>query len=72
MSIYPFHTLITKDSIQKIYLSISKDEEKYTAKIDFELHIPIFASTLSDLKSHATSGDEKILKLKISQNTPID
>ncbi|WP_434328685.1 LppA family lipoprotein [Mycoplasma capricolum subsp. capricolum] len=72
MSIYPFHTIITKDSIQKIYLSINKDEEKYTAKIDFELHIPIFASTLSDLKSHATSGDEKILKLKISQNTSID
>ncbi|ACU78331.1 LppA family lipoprotein [Mycoplasma mycoides] len=71
-SIYPFHTSINKDSIKNIYLSINKDEENvYKAVIEFEVHIPVFSTGFSDLKSYATSGDEKYLVLKIVQTTSI-
>ncbi|KEZ20238.1 LppA family lipoprotein [Mycoplasma capricolum] len=73
MSIYPFHTRITKDSIENIYLSISKEENsKYKAKLEFEVHIPIFASSFSDLKSHSTSGESKALVFKIVSGTSVD
>lgn len=71
-SIYPFHTSINKDLIKNIYLSINKDEENvYKAVIEFEVHIPVFSTGFSDLKSYATSGDEKYLVLKIVQTTSI-
>ncbi|WFQ91433.1 LppA family lipoprotein [Mycoplasma feriruminatoris] len=72
MSIYPFHTMINKDSIKNIYVSITKESEKYKAKIEFEVNIPVFASTFSDLKSYATSGEDKTLVLKVSTNASID
>ncbi|ADR23936.1 putative lipoprotein, LppA/P72 family [Mycoplasma leachii PG50] len=71
-SIYPFHTSINKDSIKNIYLSINKDEENaHKAIIEFEVHIPVFSTGFSDLKSYATSGDEKYLVLKIVQTALI-
>ncbi|WFQ94789.1 LppA family lipoprotein [Mycoplasma feriruminatoris] len=72
MSIYPFHTILTKDSIKEMYLLVTKDQEKYMAEIEFEFHIPIFASYNTDLKSHITSGENKTLVLKVSTNASID
>ncbi|QQY78266.1 LppA family lipoprotein [Mycoplasma mycoides subsp. capri] len=72
-SLYPFHTIINNDSIKNVYLTINKEKnKKYKVEIDFEVNIPIFSSTTSDLTSHATSGDTKILKLQIAANTLID
>ncbi|CBW53742.1 Hypothetical protein, predicted lipoprotein [Mycoplasma mycoides subsp. capri LC str. 95010] len=71
-SLYPFHTIINNDSIKNVYLTINKEDKKYKVEIDFEVNIPIFSSTTSDLTSHATSGDTKILKLQIAANTLID
>ncbi|QVK06849.1 LppA family lipoprotein [Mycoplasma mycoides] len=71
-SLYPFHTIINNDSIKNIYLTINKEDKKHKVTINFEVDIPIFASTTSDLTSHATSGDTNILKLDITTNALID
>lgn len=71
-SLYPFHTIINNDSIKNIYLTINKENKKHKITINFEVHIPIFASTTSDLTSHATSGGTNILKLDITTNALID
>ncbi|WP_017698159.1 LppA family lipoprotein [Mycoplasma mycoides] len=71
-SLYPFHTIINNDSIKNIYLTINKENKKHKVTINFEVYIPIFASTTSDLTSHATSGDTNILKLDITTNALID
>ncbi|QVK06021.1 LppA family lipoprotein [Mycoplasma mycoides] len=71
-SLYPFHTIINNDSIKNIYLSIYKEDKKYKVAIDFEVNIPVFASTTNDLTSHVTSGDTKTIKLKITANALID
>ncbi|WP_434343659.1 LppA family lipoprotein [Mycoplasma sp. 06067-C1-B144P-99-0482-3] len=72
-TLYPFHTIINNDSIKNIYLMINKEKnKKYKVAINFEVDIPIFASTNSDLTFHATSGDTNILKLDITTNALID
>ncbi|KJQ45643.1 LppA family lipoprotein [Mycoplasma mycoides subsp. mycoides] len=72
-TLYPFHTIINNNSIKNIYLMINKEKnKKYKVAINFEVDIPIFASTTSDLTFHATSGDTNILKLDITTNALID
>ncbi|WP_434325183.1 LppA family lipoprotein [Mycoplasma capricolum] len=66
-SVYPFNTMITKNSIKNILLSIKNKK----AILDFELEIPVFATSLSNLTSFS-SYDSKILKLRISSTTSID
>ncbi|WFQ89794.1 LppA family lipoprotein [Mycoplasma feriruminatoris] len=71
MSIYPFHSIITKDSINNISLIINKvTDNDYVVSISFDFEIPVYASTFSDLKSHVTS-ETKNLKLKVSAKTSI-
>ncbi|WP_434335298.1 LppA family lipoprotein [Mycoplasma capricolum subsp. capricolum] len=72
MSIYPFHTLLTKDSIKNIFLTLTNEEDSFKAKIDFDFEVPIFSSTFSDLTSHAVSADEQKIILKISSETFLD
>ncbi|QDL19298.1 hypothetical protein DQW15_00180 [Mycoplasma capricolum subsp. capripneumoniae] len=66
-SVYLFNTMITKNSIKNILLSIKNKK----AILDFELEIPVFATSLSNLTSFS-SYDSKILKLRISSTTSID
>ncbi|QVK01990.1 LppA family lipoprotein [Mycoplasma mycoides subsp. capri] len=69
MSIYPFHSIITKDCINNISLVVNKQpDNNYLITIDFDFDIPVFSSTFSDLKSHVAS-DSKTLKLKVSSKT---
>ncbi|XWT74441.1 hypothetical protein V2P44_04370 [Mycoplasma leachii] len=69
MSIYPFHSIITKDCINNISLVVNKQpDNNYLITIDFDFDIPVFSSTFSDLKSHVAS-DSKTLKLKVSAKT---
>ncbi|MDP4040729.1 LppA family lipoprotein [Mycoplasma mycoides] len=69
MSIYPFHSIITKDCINNISLVVNREpDNNYLITIDFDFDIPVFSSTFSDLKSHVAS-DSKTLKLKVSANT---
>ncbi|MDP4040392.1 LppA family lipoprotein [Mycoplasma mycoides] len=65
-SLYPFHTIITKDSIKNILVTIK--DKKFT--LDFELHIPIYSTSFSNLLSQA--GSDKILLVRVSQTTQID
>ncbi|QVK08679.1 LppA family lipoprotein [Mycoplasma mycoides] len=65
-SLYPFHTIITKDSIKNILVTIK--DKKFT--LDFELHIPIYSTSFSNLLSHA--GSDKTLLVRVSQTTQID
>nr|VZR96831.1 hypothetical protein MF5295_00014 [Mycoplasma feriruminatoris] len=71
-SLYPFHTILNKDSISNISLQVNKEEKKYKVTINFEVNIPIFSSTFSDLTSHVTSGDTNTLKLEVTANTIVD
>ncbi|WFQ93756.1 LppA family lipoprotein [Mycoplasma feriruminatoris] len=66
MSLYPFNTMITKDSIHDILLTIKNKE----VSLEFELHLPIYATSFSDLTSHATT--DKPLIIRVSQSTKID
>ncbi|PTD30970.1 LppA family lipoprotein [Mycoplasma leachii] len=69
MSIYPFHSIITKDCINNISLVVNKQpDNNYLITIDFDFDLPVFSSTFSDLKSHVAS-DSKTLKLKVSAKT---
>ncbi|QVJ95509.1 LppA family lipoprotein [Mycoplasma mycoides] len=69
MSIYPFHSIITKDCINNISLVVNKQpDNNYLITIDFDFDIPVFSSTFSDLKSHVAS-DSKTLKFKVSAET---
>ncbi|WP_434343661.1 LppA family lipoprotein [Mycoplasma sp. 06067-C1-B144P-99-0482-3] len=69
MSIYPFHSIITKDCINNISLVVNKQpDNNYLITIDFDFDIPVFSSTFSDLKSHVAS-DSKTLKLKVNAKT---
>ncbi|UZK64281.1 LppA family lipoprotein [Mycoplasma mycoides subsp. capri] len=71
MSIYPFHSIITKDCINNISLVVKKEiDNNYLVSINFDFDIPVYSSTFSDLKSHVAS-DSKILKLKVSAKTSI-
>nr|VZR98362.1 hypothetical protein MF5295_00739 [Mycoplasma feriruminatoris] len=70
MSIYPFHSRITKDSITKVYVTMNKKAENKELEIDVEMEIPIYSSTLSDLTDN-TYEQQKKLKLKFSQKTEI-
>lgn len=72
MSIYPFHTLLTKDSIKNIFLTLTNEEDSFKAKINFDFEVPIFSSTFSDLTSHAVSADEQKIILKIGSETFLD
>ncbi|WP_347938336.1 LppA family lipoprotein [Mycoplasma feriruminatoris] len=66
MSLYPFNTSVDEKSIDNILISLK--DKKVT--LYFELNIPVYASTLSDL---TTSSFDKtqILKLKITSTTSI-
>ncbi|AGJ91040.1 LppA family lipoprotein [Mycoplasma putrefaciens] len=67
MSLYPFNTQITSDSIKEIYLNYEKENKKL--KIEFNLEIPFYSTPLSDLRSHAVSLEKKILLKTTSQYT---
>ncbi|QVK08536.1 LppA family lipoprotein [Mycoplasma mycoides] len=72
MSIYPFHTRITKESIDKIFITINKEEDnKIKVILDFEIKIPIYSVGYSDLKSPGT-GASTPLVLKINSSALID
>ncbi|WP_017698157.1 LppA family lipoprotein [Mycoplasma mycoides] len=72
MSIYPFHTRITKESIDNIFITINKEEDnKIKVILDFEIKIPIYSVGYSDLKSPGT-GASTPLVLKINSTALID
>ncbi|WP_434324599.1 LppA family lipoprotein [Mycoplasma capricolum] len=72
MSIYPFHTRITKESINKIFITLAKeDDDKLKVTIDFEVIIPIYSVGYSDLKSPGT-GASIPLTLKVNSSALID
>ncbi|QVK05367.1 LppA family lipoprotein [Mycoplasma mycoides] len=66
MSLYPFNTIITNESIKNILITI--DKGKFI--LEFELHIPVYSTSFSNLLSHA--GSDKTLLVKVSQTTQID
>ncbi|WP_434333602.1 LppA family lipoprotein [Mycoplasma capricolum subsp. capricolum] len=70
-SLYPFHTKINKDSIKNFYITINNKESKKEVEIEFDVYVPIYASTLSELLSHSTIKDEK-LKIKVISSTKFD
>ncbi|KKW61754.1 LppA family lipoprotein [Mycoplasma capricolum] len=65
MSLYPFNTMISKESIKDMIISI--ENKKVT--LEFDLHIPVYATSFSDLITHTTNG--KDLVIKIVQSTSI-
>ncbi|XWT84112.1 hypothetical protein V2P25_00175 [Mycoplasma capricolum subsp. capricolum] len=72
MSIYPFHTRITKESINKIFITLAKEDDgKLKVTIDFEVIIPIYSVGYSDLKSPGT-GASIPLTLKVNSSALID
>ncbi|WFQ92065.1 hypothetical protein MFERI14815_00681 [Mycoplasma feriruminatoris] len=70
MSLYPFHTRITKDSITNVSVSINKKQNLKELEIEVEIEIPIYSSTLSDLTDNVYAKETK-LKLKFKQNINI-
>ncbi|WFQ90423.1 LppA family lipoprotein [Mycoplasma feriruminatoris] len=70
-SLYPFHTRVNKDSIKNISISMTDQNKKTEATIEFELHLPIYVSTLSDLTSESYAKED-FLKLKNTQTTEIE
>ncbi|WP_434325262.1 LppA family lipoprotein [Mycoplasma capricolum] len=71
MSLYPFYSRVTKDSIQNIYLAINNKNDKNELTIEFDIYFNVYASTLSDLTDGAYTKEEKI-KFKVEQSTIID
>ncbi|WP_434342736.1 LppA family lipoprotein [Mycoplasma capricolum] len=65
MSLYPFSTMITKESIKNMLITVKN--KKVT--LEFELHIPVYATSFSDLITHTTNG--KDLVIRIVQSTSI-
>ncbi|ACU78867.1 mycoides cluster lipoprotein, LppA/P72 family [synthetic Mycoplasma mycoides JCVI-syn1.0] len=70
-TLYPFHTRITKDSINDGSVTLLNNDNQNQVKVEFTVDIPIYASTLSDLTSHTTSQD-KVLKYKVTTTTKIN
>ncbi|WFQ90424.1 LppA family lipoprotein [Mycoplasma feriruminatoris] len=66
MSLYPFNTIITSESIKNILITI--ENKQFT--LEFELHLPVYATSFSNLLSHA--GSDKTLIVRVSQTTKID
>ncbi|WFQ91432.1 hypothetical protein MFERI14815_00013 [Mycoplasma feriruminatoris] len=72
MSIYPFHTRITKESIDKMFITLQKESDNKTKVIfEFDLNVPIYSVGYSDLKSPGT-GATTPLVLKVSSSALID
>ncbi|QVK07025.1 LppA family lipoprotein [Mycoplasma mycoides] len=71
MSIYPFHSRITKDSIKNIYITINNKNSTKELKLEAEIEIPIYSSTLTDLTDH-TYAAEKPLKITVKQSVKLD
>nr|VZK65547.1 hypothetical protein MF5292_00724 [Mycoplasma feriruminatoris]VZR75690.1 hypothetical protein MF5294_00722 [Mycoplasma feriruminatoris]VZR98277.1 hypothetical protein MF5293_00719 [Mycoplasma feriruminatoris] len=65
MTLYPFNTMITKESIKNILISI----EGGKVTLEFELHLPVYSTGFSDLTTHLTNG--KDLVLRITQSVQI-
>ncbi|WFQ95417.1 LppA family lipoprotein [Mycoplasma feriruminatoris] len=70
MSLYPFHTRITKDSIKAIYATINNKNTNKELELEVEINIPIYSSTLTDLTDQ-TYAEEKTLKIVIKQSSEI-
>nr|VZR99327.1 hypothetical protein MF5582_00016 [Mycoplasma feriruminatoris] len=70
-SLYPLHTRINKDSISDIFITITNSDGENKLEIEFNVNIPVYASNLSDLTSHASSK-EQFLKYKIVSSTKIN
>ncbi|WP_434335924.1 LppA family lipoprotein [Mycoplasma capricolum subsp. capricolum] len=70
MSLYPFHTRVTKDSISNIKISIKNDNNKNELVLKFDISFSVYTSTFSDLTSYAYDKEE-ILKFQIISKTQI-
>ncbi|QVK02133.1 LppA family lipoprotein [Mycoplasma mycoides subsp. capri] len=71
MSIYPFHSRITKDSIKNIYITINNKNSTKELELEAEIEIPIYSSTLTDLTDH-TYAAEKPLKITVKQSVKLN
>ncbi|WP_369024793.1 LppA family lipoprotein [Mycoplasma capricolum] len=70
MSLYPFHTRVTKDSINNIKISIKNVNNKNELVLKFDISFSVYTSTFSDLTSYAYDKEE-ILKFQIISKTQI-
>ncbi|WP_434338351.1 LppA family lipoprotein [Mycoplasma capricolum] len=70
MSLYPFHTRVTKDSISNIKISIKNNNNKNELVLKFDISFSVYTSTFSDLTSYAYDKEE-ILKFQIISKTQI-
>ncbi|ADK69326.1 LppA family lipoprotein [Mycoplasma mycoides subsp. mycoides] len=71
MSLYPFHSRITKDSIKNIYVTINNKSAIKELELEAEIQIPIYSSILTDLTDH-TYAEEKPLKITVNQKIKLD